>query len=90
MSKEYSDSAKVVMVTRRTMRQKELSVTMTDGKFGKNEVVIHLTGLEPNFDVNQAVKEASDAMRAMQEANPLFVDVKTKTGKLPVEKELPP
>lgn len=79
-----------MIVSRRAMRQKEITVTMTDGKFGKNEVIVHLTGLEPNFEVGQAVKEASEAMTAMQERNPLFIGITSKTNRLPAEKELPP
>ena len=82
--------AKVVMVTRRTMRQREIRVTMTDGKFGKNEVEVHDTGLEPNFDINKTVKEACDALSVMQERNPLYVGITSKTNRLPAEKELPP
>jgi hypothetical protein len=81
------ETARIVMVTRRTMRQKEVSVSMTDGRYGKNEIVIHATGLEPSFDVNQLVQEASQAMRLMQDKNPLFIDAKTKTNRLPAEKQ---
>ena len=82
--------AKTVIVTRRALRQKEVTVSMTDGRYGKNEVIVHLTGLEPNYELGQAVKEASEAMTAMQERNPLFIGITSKTSRLPAEKELPP
>ena len=66
----------------RNMRQKEITISMTDGKFAKNDVVIHYTGLEPNFDINQAVKECSDALEVMKDRNPIEQPASAASRKL--------
>jgi hypothetical protein len=63
---------KTMMVTRRVLRQKEVTISMADGRYAKNEIILHLTGLDPDYDLNQAVQEAANGMTIMQEKNPLL------------------
>lgn len=80
---------KTMIVSRRVIRQKELTLSMTDGKFAKNEVILHLTGLDPDFDTTQAVQEASSAMTEMQKLNPILPPLSPKAKAL-VDKHIPP
>lgn len=63
---------KTMMVTRRVLRQKEVTISMADGRYAKNEIILHLTGLDPEFDLTKAVQEAADGMTKLQEMNPLL------------------
>jgi hypothetical protein len=81
---EDSATIRDVRVTRRTLEQKEVTITATDGKWGKNEIVLHWTGLKPDFDINQAVWEVENAMQALQKVNPGHLELTNKgTKKLP-------
>lgn len=88
MSGENSASIRQVMTTHRTLRQKEVTITATDGKFGKNEVVLHMTGLDPEYDINKIVWEVEQAMKALQGINPGHLDLSSKSTKKLPEKEL--
>jgi hypothetical protein len=78
----HEEFAKTMIVTRRVLRQKEITVSMTDGRYAKNEIIIHLTGLEPSFDPGQAVQEAANAMDLMQEKNPILPVLSPKAKQL--------
>lgn len=79
---------KTMIVSRRVIRQKELTLTMTDGKFAKNEVTLHLTGLDPDYDATQAVTEASRAMTELQKINPILPPITAEAKKL-LHKKMP-
>jgi hypothetical protein len=76
-----------VVTTHVTKRQKEVTIAMATGRYAKNELVLHLSGLTPDFDINQAVTEASEGMRAMEEANPISLPL-SKPAKQLVDKTL--
>jgi hypothetical protein len=53
-------------VSNRDVCQKEVTVSSCDGKFPKNEVIIHLTGLDPDFDIKKLVEEVVDRLAELQ------------------------
>lgn len=76
-----------VVTTHVTRRQKELTIAMATGRYAKNELVLHLAGLTPDFDIHQAINEASEGMRAMEEANPISLPL-SKPAKELVDRTL--
>ncbi len=83
----YSSTTRFTVTTHVIKRQKEVTVAMADGRYAKNEIVVHLTGLPPDFDIEQAITETSRGMRAMQEANPISLPL-SKSAKELVDKTL--
>ena len=79
--------AKTMIVTRRVLQQKELTISMSDGRFAKNEIIVHLTGLPPNFNIGDAVDEASNGMNLMQLKNPILPPM-SKPAKALVDKAM--
>jgi hypothetical protein len=73
---------KTMMVTRRVLRQKEVTLSMATGRYGKNELILHLTGLDPDYDITQAVTEASRGIGMMEEKNPINLPLSPKAKAL--------
>jgi len=73
---------KTMIVTRRVLHQKEITVAMTDGRYAKNEIVVHITGLPPNANIGDIVEETAQGMNLMQQKNPLLPAPSSKSKAL--------